>query len=429
MYTITVNGKTYQEEQDMKLLRFLRDKCHLKSVKDGCSEGACGTCHVLIDGKATKACVPKLSKLEGKQILTIEGFPEEEKEIFVRAFGEAGAVQCGFCIPGMVISAKGLIDQNPEPTRAEAANAIKNNICRCTGYKKIIDGILLAAKYKREGLPPEKEYEWKLGERVPRVDVREKVLGYGEYPDDVEVEGMIYGSAVRSRYPRALVKAVHTEKAKALPGVVAVFTAEDIPGDVKVGHLKQDWDGMIPVGKITHYLGDAIALVAAETPEILEEAKTLVEVEYEELEMVRDPWEAMKENAPKVHSDGNLMAHWHVHRGDADEAIRNSAHVLTEKFHTPWTEHAFLEPECAVAMPDGEDGVLIYSADQGVYDTQHECMMLLGLPAEKVKVRNKLVGGGFGGKEDVTVQHHAAMIAYLTKRPVKVKLTSLIPAR
>lgn len=423
MYTISVNGKTYQEEQDMKLLRFLRDKCHLKSVKDGCSEGACGTCHVLVDGKAVKACVPKLSKLEGKQILTIEGFPEEEKEIFVRAFGEAGAVQCGFCIPGMVISAKGLIDRNPDPTRADAADAIKNNICRCTGYKKIIDGILLAAKYKREGLPPEKEYEWKLGDRVPRVDVREKVLGYGEYPDDVEVEGMIYGSAVRSRYPRALVKAIHTEKAKALPGVVAVYTAADIPGNVKVGHLKQDWDGMIPVGKITHYLGDAVALVAAETPEILEEAKSLVEVEYEELEMVRDPWEAMKEDAPKVHEDGNLMAHWHVHRGDADKAIESSAHVLTEKFHTPWTEHAFLEPECAVAMPDGDDGVLIYSTDQGVYDTQHECMLLLGLPAEKVKVRNKLVGGGFGGKEDVTVQHHAAMIAYLTKRPVKVKLT------
>ena len=423
MYTITVNGIQYQEEKDMKLLRFLRDKCRLKSVKDGCSEGACGTCHVLIDGKPTKACVPRISKLEGKQILTIEGFPDEEKEIFVRAFGEAGAVQCGFCIPGMVISAKGLIDKNPDPTRAEAADAIKNNICRCTGYKKIIDGILLAAKYKREGLPPEKEYSWKLGERVPRLDVREKVLGYGEYPDDMEVEGMIYGSAVRSRYPRALVKAIHTEKAEALPGVVAVFTAKDIPGDVKVGHLKQDWDGMIPVGKITHYLGDAIALVAAETPEILEEAKQLVEVEYEELEMVRDPWEAMKEGAPKVHGDGNLRAHGHVHRGDAEEAIRNSAHVLTEKFQTPWTEHAFLEPECAVAMPDGEGGVIIYSADQGVYDTQHECMLLLGLPAEKVKVRNKLVGGGFGGKEDVTVQHHAAMIAYLTGRPVKVKLT------
>lgn len=422
MFSFFVNGKEYHEEKDMKLLPFLRNVCGLKSVKDGCSEGACGTCHVLIDGKATKACVPRLSKLEGKHILTIEGFEEEEKEIFVRAFGEAGAVQCGFCIPGMVISAKGLIDKNPRPTRAEAADAIKNNICRCTGYKKIIDGILLAAKYKREGLPEEKEYTWKLGERVPRVDVREKVLGYGEYPDDVEVEGMIYGSALRSAYPRAIVKAIHTEKAKALPGVVAVYTAADIPGSVKVGHLKHDWDALIPVGKTTHYLGDAIALVAAETLEIVEEAKKLIEVEYEELPMVRDPYEAMKEDAPKVHEDGNLMAHFSVCRGNPDEAIRNSKYVLHHTFKTPWTEHAFLEPECAVALPEG-DGVLIYSTDQGVYDTQHECMMLLGLPAEKVKVRNKLVGGGFGGKEDVTVQHHAAMIAYLTKRPVKVKLT------
>ena len=423
MYTLFVNGKEYQEEKDMKLLPFLRNVCKLKSVKDGCSEGACGTCHVLIDGKPTKACVPRLSRLEGKHVLTVEGLADEEKEIFVRAFGEAGAVQCGFCIPGMVISAKGLLDKNPDPTRAQAADAIKNNICRCTGYKKIIDGILLAGKYKREGLPPEKEYAWKLGERVPRVDVREKVLGYGEYPDDMEVEGMIYGSALRSAYPRALVKAIHTEEAKALPGVVAVYTAADIPGDVKVGHLKQDWDGMIPVGKITHYLGDAIALVAAETPEIVEEAKKRIRVEYEELEMVKNPYEAMKEDAPKVHEDGNLLAHWHVHRGDAEGAIASSKYVLSEKFHTPWTEHAFLEPECAVALPDGEDGVIIYSTDQGVYDTQHECMLLLGLPAEKVKVRNKLVGGGFGGKEDVTVQHHAAMIAYLTKRPVKVKLT------
>lgn len=424
MFHFFVNGKEYCEEQDMKLLPFLRNVCGLTSVKDGCSEGACGTCHVLIDGKASKACVPKLSKLEGKHIMTVEGLSEEEKEIFARAFGEAGAVQCGFCIPGMVISAKGLLDKNPNPGRAEAAEAIKNNICRCTGYKKIIDGILLAAKYKREGPPKEKEYTWKLGERVPRVDVREKVLGYGEYPDDIHMEGMIYASALRSAYPRARVKAIHTEKARKVPGVVAVFTASDIPGSVKVGHLKQDWDGLIPVGKTTHYLGDAIALVAGETLEAVEEGKRQIQVEYEELTMVKNPYEAMEENAPRVHESekDNLLAHWHVHRGDADAAIKNSAHVVSHTFHTPWTEHAFLEPECAVAVPDG-DGVIIYSTDQGVYDTQHECMAFLGLPAEKVKVRNKLVGGGFGGKEDVTVQHHAALIAYLTKRPVKVKLT------
>lgn len=424
MFNFYVNGQEYHVEQDMKLLSFLREVCDLKSVKDGCSEGACGTCHVLIDGKAMKACVPKLSKLEGKHVLTVEGLEEEEKEIFVRAFGEAGAVQCGFCIPGMVISSKALLDKNINPTRAEAADAIKNNICRCTGYKKIIDGILLAAKYKREGLKDEKEYTWKLGERVPRMDVREKVLGYGEYPDDMKVEGMIYGSALRSAYPRARVLSIDTEEAKKLPGVVAVFTAEDIPGEVTTGHLMKDWDALIPVGKVTHYLGDAIALVAAESLEIVEAAKKLIKVEYEELQMVRDPYEAMKEDAPLLHEEDadNLLAHWEVSRGHAEKAIQESKYVLTEKFKTPWTEHAFLEPECAVAMPDG-DGVLIYSADQSVYDTQHECMGILGLPAEKVKVRNKLVGGGFGGKEDVTVQHHAALIAYLTKRPVKVKLT------
>lgn len=424
MFNFFVNGKEYHEENDMKLLPFLRNVCKLKSVKDGCSEGACGTCHVLIDGKATKACVPKLSKLEGKHILTMEGFEEEEREIFVRAFGEAGAVQCGFCIPGMVISAKGLIDKNPDPTRAEAADAIKNNICRCTGYKKIIDGILLAAKFKREGLPPQKEYTYKVGERVPRVDARKKILGYGEYPDDLELEGMIYGSALRSAYPRARVLAIHTEKARALPGVIGVYTAADIPGNVKVGHLKQDWDTMIPVGHLTHYLGDAIALVAAETLEIVEEAKKLIEVEYEVLDMIRDPYAAMAEDAPRVHESekDNLLARWHVHRGDAEAAIAGAKFVLSDTFHTPWTEHAFLEPECAVALPDG-DGVLIYSTDQGVYATQQECMTMLGLPPEKVKVRNKLIGGGFGGKEDVTVQHHAALIAYLAKRPVKVKLT------
>ena len=425
MYRFYVNGKEYQEDGDGKLLPFLRNVCKLKSVKDGCSEGACGTCHVLIDGKPMKACVPRLSKLEGKHILTVEGLSEREKEIYVRAFGEAGAVQCGFCIPGMIISAKGLLDKNPDPSRADAADAIKNNICRCTGYKKIIDGILLAGKYLREGLPVNPSYTWKMGERVPRVDVREKVLGTGKYPDDLEFEGMIYGSALRAAYPRARVLAIHTEEAKALPGVIDVYTAEDVPGNVKTGHLKKDWDTLVPVGRLVHYLGDAVALVAARTPEILEEAKKLIRVEYEELPMVKDPYQAMEPGAPKVHESekDNLLAHWHVHRGDAAQAIAQSAYVVQDSFHTPWTEHAFLEPECAVAVKDEDGGVTVYSTDQGVYDTQQECMTVLGLPAEKVRVRNMLVGGGFGGKEDVTVQHHAAMIAYLSGYPVKVKLT------
>ena len=422
MATFFVNGKEVTASRNQKLIRFLRDDLRLTSVKDGCSEGACGTCTVLIDGKPTKACVPMTDKLEGRQVLTVEGLTPFEQRVYTYAFGEAGAVQCGFCIPGMVMSAKALLDVNQNPTEEEAAFAIRNNICRCTGYVKIIRAIMLAAQYLREGSVPDGGQEWQVGGHVHRLDVEEKVLGYGQYPDDVYLEGMIHASAVRSQYPRARVTAIHTEKARALPGVVGVFTAEDVPGINKVGHLVKDWDTMIAVGDITHYLGDAICIVAAETPEILAEAKALVEVEYEVLEPVRSPEEAMQPDAPLVHRSGNLLAHKHIQRGNAALAIARSAHVLTQRFSTPFTEHAFLEPECAVAYPDG-DGVMILSSDQGVYDTQHETMRMLGLPPELVKVRNMLVGGGFGGKEDVSVQHHAALVAYLTKRPVKVKLS------
>ena len=423
---VWINGQEIEADADRKLIDVLRNDCRLKSVKDGCSEGACGTCTVLVDGKATKACVQKMGRMEGKHILTVEGFSQREKDVYVYAFGQAGAVQCGFCIPGMVICAKGLLDVNPNPSRVEIAHAIRNNYCRCTGYKKIIDAIELAAKMLREDTQlDEQEKMVKVGSRMHRIDVEGKVLGTGQYVDDmdqVDLPGLVYGSAVRAKYPRALVKDIRTEKAKALPGVVCVLTAEDVPGKNKVGHLKQDWDTMIPVGGTTRYLGDAIAIVAAETPEILEQAKALVEVDYEELKPVTCPAEALAEGAPLVHSTGNVLSHEHLVRGNAEEVIANSKYKVTKHYETPWTEHAFLEPECAIAMPFG-DGVFIYSTDQGTYDTRHETSILLGLDPDKVIVENKLVGGGFGGKEDVTVQHQAALIAYLTKRTVKCKLT------
>lgn len=423
MYRLHINGQIYETETDKKLIRYLRDDLRLTSVKDGCSEGACGTCTLIVDGKATRACIPMVSKMEGKKILTVEGLSQREKDVYGYAFAKAGAVQCGFCIPGMVMCAKALLDANPTPDRLEVIAAIRNNVCRCTGYKKIIEAILLSARILREGLPVKEEQgKVPVGMAMQRIDAREKVLGTGEYPDDVYLDGMIYASAVRSKYPRARVLAIHTEKARELQGVVGVFTANDIPGDIKVGHLKQDWDALIPVGGMTHYLGDAICLVAAESMEVLKEAKSLVEVDYEVQDGVFDPFEALKEGAPNVHESGNILAHEHLIRGDAGQAIAGAKYKVTNHYETPWTEHAFLEPETAVAMPF-DDGVFIYSTDQGTYDTQHECSLMLGLPKEKIIVENKLVGGGFGGKEDVTVQHHAALVAYLTKRIVKVKLT------
>ena len=425
MSTFSVNGRTVTVEKDQKLIRFLRDELKLTSVKDGCSEGACGTCHVLIDGKLTKACIPRTSKLEGKSVLTVEGLSDFEKAAYTYAFGKAGAVQCGFCIPGMIMAAKSLIDTNPDPTRAEAAHAIRNNICRCTGYVKIIDGILLAAKVIREKSIPSDDADYNVGSRVSRIDVAEKVQGTGKYPDDIYLDGMCYGSAVRSAYPRARVLSIDTKEAEALPGVVCVLTAGDIPGKICVGHIKKDQPTLIPVGEITHYLGDSVALVCAKDAETLETAKKLVKVEYEVLEPVRSPEEAAEDNAPLVFETDkdNLQAYKHVSRGDADGAIANSKYVLTHHFETPWTEHAFLEPECCVAVPLDNGGVKLFTTDQSAHTTLHECAQMLGVDYDHCLVENMLVGGGFGGKEDMSVQHHAALIAYVARVPVKVKLS------
>ena len=423
-YSLTVNGKLVQTQEDKSLLRFLRDDLHLHSVKDGCSEGACGACTILADGKPVRACVLKTSRAEGKQILTVEGLADREKEIYVYAFGSRGAVQCGFCTPGMVMSAKALLDSNSDPSEDEIKAAIRPNLCRCTGYKKIIEAILCAARILRgeeEIQAPVSEGEGAVGRNVFRVDVRDKVLGSGVYPDDVEMEGMVYGSCLRSAYPRAVVKKLDCSEAEKLPGVLAVLTARDVPNN-KVGHIQQDWDVMIPEGGTTRMMGDAICLLVAEKREILEEAKKLVRVEYEVLRPVRNIDEAMAEDAPRVHSGGNLCQQRHVKRGDAEAALARSKYKVSAHFETPFTEHAFLEPECAVAFPYRE-GIKVLSSDQGAYDTRREIAIMFGWDPEKIVVENQLVGGGFGGKEDVSVQHLAALAAWHVKRPVKVKLS------
>ncbi|OUN20299.1 selenium-dependent xanthine dehydrogenase [Flavonifractor sp. An82] len=424
-YSFTVNGVLRTTEEDKPLLRYLRDDLHLYSVKDGCSEGACGTCTIVVDGKAIKSCVLTTKKAVGKTILTVEGLSHDEQEAFVYAFGKVGAVQCGFCIPGMVMAGKALIDQNPNPTEEDIKKAIRGNICRCTGYKKIIEGISLTAAILRgeEKIDPELEKGdiYGVGDRAFRTDVRGKVLGSGAYCDDIEMEGMVHASAVRSQYPRARVLDIDASKALELPGVLAVLTAEDVPNN-KVGHIQQDWDVMIAKGDITRCLGDAICLVVAEDEKTLAQAKKLVKISYEPLEPVRSIQEAMAEDAPKLHPNGNLCQQRHVTRGDAKTALANSKYVVTQSYKTPFTEHAFLEPECAVAFPY-KDGVKVYTSDQGVYDTRKEISIMLGWEPDRIVVENKFVGGGFGGKEDVSVQHLAVLAALKVNRPVKAKLT------
>ena len=425
MAVFFVNGQEVRPEKNQKLLRYLRDELRLTSVKDGCSEGACGACTVLIDGYPIRACTPDTDSLDGRHVITVEGLTDWEKELYTYCYGEAGAVQCGFCIPGMVLCTKALLDKSPDPTEADIKNALRNNYCRCTGYVKIFAAVRLAAKYKKLGsVPQPSESDWKLGSSVHRLDVEEKVLGYGKYPDDWYVPGMTYGGAVRAQYARARVRSIDTSRARALDGVLAVLTAEDIPpeGQNKVGHLKKDQYTLIPVGGLTHYLGDAVALVVAKDEATLEKAKKLVKVDYEVLHAIHTPEEA-RDTTERVYDEeeNNVQAYRHVSRGDAAGAIAKSKYVISRHFETPWTEHAFLEPECCVAYKDKDGDVMLLTTDQSAHTTLHECSLLLG--SHRVKVENQLVGGGFGGKEDMSVQHHAALITYVTGLPVKVKLS------
>lgn len=435
MFTVNINGNDYTSETDIALMDFLRDELKITSVKNGCKEGACGTCTVIIDGKTVRSCVQKLSKLQGKKIQTIEGFTEREREVFGYAFAAAGAVQCGFCIPGMVVCGKCLIDQNPDPSGEEVKQAIRTNICRCTGYAKIEEAILLAAKMLRENLEiPSEQQTARVGDKTFRVDAIPKTLGTAMYADDFYFEGMLYGKNVFSKYARAKVLSIDTTQALAMPGVVAIYTAKDIPGERYIGHLAHDWPGMIDVGEQTKCCGDTLAMVVAETREQAVAAVKAVAVEYEVLEPIRNPKEAAAPGAHQVHGEGfkhfgkfripenNLCDHQEVKRGDALTAIANSKYIVEGTFHLPPTEHAFMEPETAVGLP-ADDGVMVITGGQGIYDEYHEISAYLGLPLEKVRIQSAAVGGGFGGKEDMSVQHQAALCAYLTKRPVKVSFT------
>ena len=440
-FTFTVNGVERTTTQNKPLLRYLRDDLHIHSAKDGCSEGACGTCTIHVDGAAVKACVLTTALAAGRDIVTVEGLPEDVREAFVYAFGAVGAVQCGFCIPGMVMAGAALIAEDPEPTEEQIKYAIRGNVCRCTGYKKIIEGISLAAAVLRGEKQIDEDLErgddYGVGKRAFRIDVRKKVLGEGKYPDDIDEldqPGLTYASAVRSKYPRARVLSIDTSKAEALPGVVGILRAEDVPVN-QVGHLIQDWDVMIAQGDITRCVGDAIVLVVAEDEATLEKAKKLVKIDYEPLEPVRNIVEARAADAPRLHDSffafgntvelkDNVCQSRHVTRGDAAKALAESAFTVTQRFTTPFTEHAFLEPECAVAFPY-KNGVKVQSTDQGAYDTRKECAHMFGWDnePERVVVETMLVGGGFGGKEDVSIQHLAALAAYKFQRPVKCKLT------
>jgi xanthine dehydrogenase molybdenum-binding subunit len=394
------------------------------SPKNGCApQAACGSCVVDLNGKAVLSCVTPMKKAAEGVVTTTEGLGEYRQEVYANAFVEKGGVQCGFCIPGIVMQSNALINKNPEPTRADVEKALTPNLCRCTGYKKIVDSVLYAADaIRREEEIPEPKSDGRIGSRQPKYHAQKLVLGQHKFVDDIRLDGMVYGALRFSDHPRANVLRIDTDAAEALPGVIRVFTAQDVPGSRTIGLIRQDWPLMIAEGETTHYVGDVLALVVAETEEIARQAAALIQVEYDVLEPVTDMHEAMQPDAPAIHEGGNILAKTVTSRGDVAEARAKSAYIAQGEFNTQRIEHGYMEPEACVAYP-ADDGVEVLSQGQGVYEDREQIAKLLGLPKEQVRVILVPNGGGFGGKEDLTVQGHAALAAWLLGTPVKVRLT------
>ncbi|HEX2993033.1 MAG TPA: molybdopterin cofactor-binding domain-containing protein, partial [Anaerolineales bacterium] len=431
---LSVNGKQYSFESvpGETLSTLLRQRLQLTGTKIGCEEAECGACTVLIDGEPVVSCIYPAERAGGKSIVTIEGLAqrvhaEMKLHPLQEAFVEHGAVQCGFCIPGQILTAYALLKRNPNPTKDEVRFALKDTLCRCAGYPAIENAILAAAQALRTGEPvqkpniPDSIHGHKtVGHTHLRPDAVEKVTGDAIYTDDLVFDGMLYAKTRRAMIPHGFLTKLDISKAKELPGVVAVLTAEDIPAERTHGLVIYDWPVMVGIGERVRYVGDALAIVAAETQEIAEQAAALIEAEFDLQPVITNPVQARQDGVPQLHEKGNLLKHIKVRKGDLEQGFAESDVILEHTFHTSITDHAFLEPECSIGVPLPDGRMEIYVGSQIPYQDRTPVARVMGWPEERVRVVGQLMGGGFGGKEDVMGQIHAAMLANVTQRPVKL---------
>jgi xanthine dehydrogenase molybdenum-binding subunit len=432
--SLIVNGiaHTLEARQGETLSTLLRQRLRLTGTKIGCEEAECGACTVLVDGEPVVSCIYPAERASGKTIVTIEGLAQrvhEEMRLhpLQEAFVEHGAVQCGFCIPGQILTAYALLKRNPNPDSAEVRFALKDTLCRCAGYPTIENAILAAAQALRTGEPVEKPRipdsihgHKTVGHTHLRPDAVEKVTGEAIYTDDLVFDGMLYAKARRAMIPHGFLSRLDVSKARALPGVVAVLTAEDIPAERNHGLVIYDWPVLVGIGERVRYVGDALAIVAAETQEIAEQAAALIEAEFDLQPVITNPVQARQEGVPQLHQNGNLLKHIKVRKGDMEQGFAESDILLEHTFHTAITDHAFLEPECSIGVPLPDGRMEIYVGSQIPYQDRTQVARVMGWPEERVRVVGQLMGGGFGGKEDVMGQIHVAMLANATGRPVKL---------
>jgi CO/xanthine dehydrogenase Mo-binding subunit/aerobic-type carbon monoxide dehydrogenase small subunit (CoxS/CutS family) len=426
--TFTLNGDTIAAQVDGRksLLRYLRDDLGLMGTKDGCSSGDCGSCVVLVDDKPVDACVYLMRRANGVSIETIDGLarPDGTLHPIQAAFLDRGAVQCGFCIPGMIMATKALLAKTPHPTEHEIRAGLKDNICRCTGFMPIFDAVAKAAEW----LEDEDGYEeWQpkygpMGTSCVLLDGAQSVQGTLPYADDLTMEGMLEGKVVWSEHPYARIVSVDTSKAAAAPGVHSVVTHEDVPG--LNAHGRTIPDQPVFAFDYVRFTGDPICLVLADTRELAESAAKLVEVEYEVLPGLFDPHDSLRDDAPQLvaSSPGNVCKALTHAVGDVDAAIASAPHVVEGHFTTQRQDHAYLEPFAALANVDENGVVIVRTPTQAPFETREQLTKILDLPREKIRIIATPIGGGFGGKLEIAIEGMIAVATYVTRRPIKMAL-------
>lgn len=436
---IVVNGELRHLEcaPDESLLQVLRERLQLTAAKVGCSQGFCGTCTVLLDGSPVLACMLPALKLGGRRVTTLEGLPEAHRQMLARAFVQEGAVQCGYCTPGLVMRTHWLVEKGRAGDRQAVGKALGSHLCRCTGWVRVFDAIETAGAAHERGAfvsdrarrqprmaTPRIESSGRHGVGASPTRYRGEELALGEKPfiGDMTLPGMLHAAVVLAAHPRARVQAIDPTPALAMPGVARVLTAADVPGQRCLGTIVRDWPVFVAVGEITRCVGDVLAAVVADSQRHARAAVAAVHVAYEVLEPVTSPEQALADDAPALHEGGNLLEVCAFKRGDVDASLASSAHVVEARFTTQRIEHAFMEPEACLAVPRGK-GLKVYSQGQGVHEDQAQIAALLDLPPGAVDVELVSTGGAFGGKEDLLVQGQTALAAYLLQRPVRCVLT------
>jgi xanthine dehydrogenase molybdenum-binding subunit len=440
----TVNGQLVEVEPlpGEMLVDLLRERLNLTGTKVGCNEAECGACTVLLDGEPVLSCTYPAAKAEGRQVMTVEGLAAsaphpvsldvaqegaQALHPLQAAFVLHGAVQCGFCIPGQLMTAGALLQHNPQPDEAQIRAALKDTLCRCAGYPTIVRAIQAAAHTLQTGEPlpapaftPSAEPLEVIGAPQVRPDAVGKVTGAAIFTDDLKFEGMLHARVKRAGVPHAFLRRLDISRAQALPGVVAVLTAADIPGEVNHGLVIFDWPALVGIGERVRYVGDAVAIVAAETRQIASQALDLIEAEYDLQPVISSAVQARQPETAALHPNGNLLKHIKVRKGDVERGFAEAEIILEHTFHTAITDHAFMETECSLARPLPDGRMEIYVGSQIPYSDRSQVARALGWPEERVRVVGQLMGGGFGGKEDIAGQIHAALLAHVTGRPVKL---------